>query len=169
MLYVSYEKQTSKISPSIFTIHKKHYVFVIYQVQNTIFLIYFFDVQLDAECNNRPIVFLAFPGTMSWLGPQREFLGFNESPSSSINRSVRACCGCNEVVIFLSLSLSHSADSCPWLHAVWILFIAFFFHKWWTISAFTLFFLDKIHSLCHSRIKRWTVLSGLRKHNKNVN
>lgn len=117
---------------SILTIHNKHSVSVIYRLQNIIlyFPNYFFDVQLDAECNNRPIVFLAFAGTMSWLGPQTELLGFNESPSSSINRSIRACCGCNEVVIFLSLSLSHSADSCPRLHAVSILFIAVFFcHK----------------------------------------
>lgn len=117
-----------KISPSsIFTVHNKPYVCHLLGLEYN----YFFDVQLDAECNNRPIVFLAVAGTMSWLGPQREFVGFNESPSSSINRSVRACCGCNEVVIFLSLSVSHSADSCPWLHAVSIIFIAFF-HKWWT-------------------------------------
>lgn len=95
-------------------------------IQFCSFFNYFFDVQLEAECYNWPIMSLAFAGTMSWLRPQRQFLGFNESPSSSINRCVRACCGCNEVVIFLSLCLSHSADSCPWLHAVSIFFMAFF-------------------------------------------
>lgn len=120
-----HEEQTSKVFPFLHIHNSQQTLFLCHFATSTIrYFEYLFVwcVQLHAESNNRPIVCLAFPGTMSWLGP-REFLGFNESPS----RSVRACCGCNEVVIFLSPFLSHSANSCPWLHVVWILFIGFFF------------------------------------------
>lgn len=78
-----------KISPfSIFTVHNKPYVCHLLGLEyNSLFLNYFFDVQLDAECNNRPIVFLAFAGTMSWLGPQREFEDLLNLPPAALTEA----------------------------------------------------------------------------------